>query len=477
MIKREGTNKNHFTELKMTSSYLLGDDDTICAQATAQGRGGVSVVRISGLQTIEIVRRIAAFLPKDMESHHVYFGGLKNFSKEKKGRFIDEVLITVFLNGKSYTGETLIEISCHGTPFIVKEIIDELLENGARLAKPGEFTYRAFINGKIDLVQAESVLNLIESQSIKSRQQSLQQLRGKLSKDINKIVEDMTSVLSIIEANIDFTTEDIQPLDVKQTLDVLKGTLNIIDSLILSYNVGKVLKEGYQVAIIGRPNVGKSSLLNSLIEKDRSIVSHISGTTRDIIEEQIIIKGCFVRLIDTAGLRETQGVVEKIGVQRAKQAILDADLLIFITDANKKSSKEVLVEDQKILKELPFIPLIKIKSKKDLNSDDFLLCKREIAISNKTGEGIENVKKAIGQLLEDSFEGSSVIIMQARQMECLKQASKSLKKGVLLLEKNESLELIALELQIGLKSLFILLGREFSDEVMNRVFREFCIGK
>ena len=461
----------------MTTSYLLGDDDTICGIATPQGRGGISVVRISGLKSIEIIRKTAPFLPKDLESHRVYFGALREKLKANVEHFIDEVLITVFLNGRSYTGETLIEISCHGNPLIVKEIMDILLANGARLAKPGEFTYRAFINGKIDLMQAESVLSLIESQAAKSRQHSLQQLRGKLSKDLNKLAEDLTSVLSLVEANIDFTTEDIKPLNAREVSNQLKNNLSFISSLICSYKAGKILKEGYQVVIIGRPNVGKSSLLNCLAEKDKSIVSHISGTTRDLIEEQIVINGCFVRLIDTAGLRKTKGVVEKIGVQRAKQAVLDADLLMFVTDVNKKSSKEVLLEDQKILKDLPSVPLIKIRSKKDLISDDCFLARKEIAISNKTGEGIEDVKKSIEQMLEETFEGKSVVIMQARQVECLNVLRESLKKGIVLLEAEESLELIALELQIGLNSLFALLGKEFNDEIMDRVFREFCIGK
>ena len=460
----------------MANSYLLGDKETICALATPQGRGGISVIRISGPQSVKIVRKIAPFLSKNLQSHKVYFGILRR-SQKKTDELIDEVLITVFLNDRSYTGETLIEISCHGSPLIVKEIIEALLENGARLAKPGEFTYRAFMNGKIDLVQAESVLNVIESQAVRSRQQSLQQLRGKLSKNLSKVAEDITSVLSIIEANIDFTTEDITLLDIKKVLKTLKSLLENIDSLVYSYKTGKMLKEGYQIAIVGRPNVGKSSLLNSLVEKDKSIVSHISGTTRDLIEEQMIINGCCVRLIDTAGLRDTKGIVEKIGVQRAKQAILDADLLIFVTDINEKSSKKDSLEDQNILKNLPSRPLMKVRSKKDLMTDKNKLSEGEISISNKTGEGIENVKKAIGQMLEDSFEDQSVVVMQARQIECLKTVQKALKKGVFLLEQNESLELIALELQIGLKALFTLLGRQFNDEIMDRVFSEFCIGK
>ncbi len=461
----------------MANSYLLGDSDTICALATPQGRGGISVVRISGPHSIEIVRKIARFLPNDLESHKAYFGALKVKSKKHVDKLIDEVLVTVFLNDRSYTGETLIEVSCHGSPLIVKEIIDALLEVGARLAKPGEFTYRAFINGKIDLVQAESVLSLIESQSVKSRQQSLQQLRGKLSKDLKKIADDLTLVLSLIEANIDFTTEDIKPLNVKEVLCTLKGILEVIDSLVCSYKAGRILKEGYQIAIIGRPNVGKSSLLNCLTEKDKSIVSYISGTTRDLIEEQIIINGCFVRLIDTAGLRETKGIVEKIGVQKAEKAILDADLLIFVTDINENSSKKFFMEDQRILKGLPSVSVIKVRSKKDLITNNASLFKEDIAISNKTGEGIEDIKRSIGQILEDTFEDRSVVIMQARQIECLKVLQENLKKSIFLLEKDESLELIALELQIGLKSLFTLLGKEFNDEVMDRVFAEFCIGK
>ena len=461
----------------MTKSYLLGDEDTICAVSTPQGRGGISVVRISGPNSIEIIRKIADFLPSDLESHKVYFGTLKIKSGNNINNLIDEVLVTVFLNERSYTGETLIEISCHGSPFIVKEIIGVLLENGSRLAGPGEFTYRAFINGKIDLVQAESILSLIESQAIKSKQQSLQQLRGKLSKDLNKIADDLTLVLSVIEANIDFTTEDIKPLNVKEVLCMLENMLDTISSLIFSYKAGKILKEGYQVAIIGRPNVGKSSLLNCLTEKDKSIVSHISGTTRDLVEEQIIINGCFIRLIDTAGLRETKGIVEKIGVQRAKEAISDADLLIFVTDISERSPKKVFIEDHRIFKGLPSVSVIKVRSKKDLITNNASLFKEDIAISNKTGEGIEDVRKAIGQRLEDTFEERSVVVMQMRQVECLRRAEESLKKSISLLKKDESLELIALELQIALKSLFTLFGKEFNDEIMDRVFSEFCIGK
>lgn len=457
------------------SSYLSGDNDTICALATPHGIGGISVIRISGPKTIEIIRKIAFFLPKKIESHKVYFSALKKGSQSN--HFIDEGLVTFFLGDRSYTGETASEISCHGNPIIVREIVNFLLEHGARLAQPGEFTYRAFINGKIDLVQAESVLSLIESQSKRSQQQSLQQLRGKLSQDLDQIADDLIYVLSVLEANIDFTTEDIGDLPVQDMLKRLKKRLLMVDVFINSYRAGKVLKEGYQVIIVGRPNVGKSSLLNALTEKDKAIVSHLPGTTRDLIEEHAVIEGVCVKLIDTAGLRKTKGVVEKIGVERAKQAILDADLLIVVTDATLKSSKTILHEDQRILKDLPSTPLIKVRSKKDLVKNHDFLPNGEIHISNKTGEGIENLKNAIGERLQGYFEGQSLVIMQARQFECLKMLQESLQKSIELLEKDESLELIALELQIGLKSLFRLLGKEFNDEVMDRVFKEFCIGK
>ena len=456
-------------------SYLSGDNDTICALATPYGVGGVSVIRVSGPKTIETIRKIAFFLPEKIESHKVYFGVLRKGTQSS--HFIDEGLVTFFLGHRSYTGETVSEISCHGNPIIVREIVNFLLDHGVRLAKPGEFTYRAFINGKIDLVQAESVLSLIESQSRRSKQQSIQQLRGKLSKDLNQIADDLIYVLSVLEANIDFTTEDVGALPVQDLLKRLKERLLMVDAFIVSYKTGKVLKEGYQVAIIGRPNVGKSSLLNTLTEKDKAIISHLPGTTRDLIEEQIVIEGFCVKLIDTAGLRKTRGVVEKIGVQKARQAILDADLLIFITDATLRSSKIILQEDQKILKDLPSIPLIKIRSKKDLIKDTDSLLKGEVPVSSKTGEGIEGLKRAIGERLKNYFEGRSLMIMQARQFECLKALQKSLQKSIHLLEQDESLELIALELQIGLKSLFNLLGKEFNDEIMDRVFKEFCIGK
>ncbi len=448
-------------------SYLEGDDDTIYALATPQGIGGISVVRISGPTAIENIKKIAPFLPQDIQSHKAYFGHLK-----KNAVIIDEVLVTVFLGGKSYTGENLVEVSCHGNPFIVRQIMDTLLNNGLRIARPGEFTYRAFMNNKMDLVQAESVLSLIEAQSQKSKQEALRQLKGHLSDQIKQITDDMTWVLSVLEASIDFTTEDIDVLPTEKILNNLKKMLNQVEALLSSYQGGKILKEGYQVAIAGRPNVGKSSLLNSLIEKDRSIVSPVSGTTRDLIEGEMLINGYLVRLIDTAGLREAKGTIEKIGVQRAKEAILNADLLIFVTDAYKSLQK-----DQTLLDSLPSLPLIKVISKKDLIKSKNDTLQEGIYISNKTREGLQDLKEAIVQKLEGQFKEASVMVMQVRHFEALKVVQKSLQTGLRLFIQNESLEFIALELQIGLKSLFAILGKEFNDEVMDKVFKEFCIGK
>lgn len=461
------------------------DMDTICALATPHGVGGISVVRVSGQNAMQATRQIAPFLPKTLESHRAYFGVLKKTPKDKRtGKvlsedFIDEGLITVFLGKKSYTGEPLAEISCHGNPLIVKEIIDFLRQNGVRLAKPGEFTYRAFMNGKIDLLQAESVLSLIQAQSERSKNQSLKQLRGYLSRKLSNVADDLTKVLSIIEASIDFTTEDIDVLPHKDMLDILEKRLIELEELLSTYKSGKILKEGYQVAIIGRPNVGKSSLLNTLVRKDRAIVSSLAGTTRDVVEGDMILNGCCIKLFDTAGLRQARGSIEKIGVERAKQVILEADLLIFVTDVKKDLSKKAYQEDLRILQDLPSVPVVKVKNKKDLlkTNEKAALSKEENQVSTLTGEGIEDLKTCLSQELQGEFKESPLMILQERQFETLEQAKVGFVGGIRLLKASESLELVALELQIALKALFEVLGRQFNDDVMDRVFKDFCIGK
>lgn len=454
-------------------SFYLNDDDTICALATPNGIGGISVIRVSGTKAIEATRKLAPFLPQNLESHKAYFGAFQDALSD----VVDEGLITVFLDGRSYTGELVCEISCHGNPLIVKEILDFLLQNKIRLAQPGEFTLRAFMNGKIDLVQAESVLSLIQASSRKSKSQALKQLKGHLSQELSKITDDLIKVLSILEASIDFTTEDIDVLPVEDILIILKKTLLQTEKLLSSYQGGKILKEGYQVAIIGRANVGKSSLLNALMETDKAIVSPFAGTTRDIVEGEIILNGCCIKLIDTAGLRLARGVVEKIGVERARQAISDADLLIFLTDVKKGSPYKILNEDQNILSSLPSKPIIKVRSKKDLWKEEAVLFKGELPISSHTREGMENLKTELSKKLESELQESPLMILQLRQFESLKVVKEGLLKGIKLLKKDESLELIALELQVALKALFEILGKEFNDEIMDRVFKEFCIGK
>ena len=453
---------------------MFRDSDTICALATPHGIGGISVIRVSGQKAVESVRKLAPFLPQTLESHKSYFGAFR-----KNTDLIDEGLVAVFLKGRSYTGESLLEISCHGNPLIVREIIDFLMEQGVRLAQPGEFTYRAFMNGKIDLVQAESVLSLIQAQSQKSKQQSLKQLRGHLSQQLSKMTDDLIRVLSVLEAGIDFTTEDIDVLSIPDMLKTLGSILDRIEKLLSTYRSGKILREGYQVALVGRVNVGKSSLLNALLEKDRAIVSTQAGTTRDVIEGELLLKGCCIQLIDTAGLRKAKGEVEKIGVERARQAILDADLLVFITDLKADAPAELLQQDQQILKQFPDVPVIQVRSKKDLfgEGDAPTLSKDEVFLSSQTGEGLEDLKGRLLYKLEAEFRESPLMILQARQFESLRIVKEGLLKGMALLKKDESLELIALELQIALKALFEILGKEFNDEIMDRVFKDFCIGK
>lgn len=320
---------------------LERDKDTICAIATSAGAGAIALIRVSGEHSATVVRKIAVFLPQNLESHKIYYGYLSNPTTLDK---IDEVLISYFAQGQSFTGETSFEISCHGSQIIAQQIIEQLLTSGARLAERGEFTYRAFSSGRIDLVQAEGVLSVIESQSALGARVALRQLQGELSNKLHIIEDDLTWCLSRLEANLDFSSEFIEFASADEILQRVRQSLQIIRTLLLSYKKGRSLRNGIKISLVGAPNVGKSSLLNCLAQFERAIVSPIEGTTRDVIEIDINIDGQRVIIADTAGLRSTEDQIEALGVAKTIQTISNADLILYVADATRPDTHSLPTE-------------------------------------------------------------------------------------------------------------------------------------
>ncbi len=471
------------------------DLDTICAVSTPSGIGGISVIRVSGPIAYSVTRALCGFLPERGESHRAYFGTLKSLKTGTDGDAIDEVVVTYFQKGRSFTGEETTEISCHGSPSIARQILEELFLAGARAADRGEFTYRAFMNGRMDLVQAESVLSLIESQSRQSSQQALRQLQGHLSKQLEKIENDLIWCLAHIEASIDFSTEGLEVVEENVLLDKVLGLQKQIEKLVQSFQTGRILKDGFQLVLTGIPNVGKSSLLNLLVEDDRAIVTDVPGTTRDLIEASFMAKGYKVNVVDTAGLRQSQDQVEKIGIERSYQAQKAADGIFFVFDSSKPLSDAEIKE----LSALDMSRTYLIGNKKDsgletvekrienlqkqLNSVQKLqgfssLPKDKIqivsAFDKTDGDRLKEI--LVQNLGESQFEDQAVI-SQARHFENLSQAQENMIEAYGLVKSGASPELTALSMKEALLRVQETIGKRFDDQIMDRVFKEFCIGK
>lgn len=476
------------------SLNFFDDESTICAQATPAGRSGVAVVRLSGKDSFSVLSKIAPKLTKKPESHRIY---LTKLYEIESGDKIDEVLISYFGHGKSYTGEQSLEISSHGNPVIVSRILNELVQAGARMAGPGEFTYRAFTNAKIDLVQAESVLNLIEANSARSAKLSLKQLEGELSTEIGGIEDKLVYLLANFEASIDFTEEDIEIVDYTASSEMCAKLLKRVEELINSYKSGKLIKDGLQVALVGAPNAGKSSLLNALLKQDKAIVSDMPGTTRDVIEATIQMDGLSIHLYDTAGIRDTSDKIEKLGIQKSEQAIDEADHVICLVDPTEDNldgvrafvdklpsknstlaiSKTDLVSCKNIesvkkeLMDLDIESLQGVQSPKDLQEGALLLC------SSVSEKGLESIRALLKFLVGQYHFEDTGVIQQARHFELLGQVHESLAKGLELINNRDSVDFISFELHNAIHKLHEVLGKRFDDEVMDRVFKEFCIGK
>lgn len=460
------------------------NQDTICALATANGIGAIGIIRVSGNQSFEIVNKI--FEGKNLEkvdSHTVHYGFIKD-----EDETIDEVMISVFHAPKTFTTENSVEISFHGSPYIGKKILEALIKNGARMAKAGEFTMRAFMNGRIDLSQAESIADLIASENEASRKVALNQLKGGISNEISFLRNDLLNFTSLIELELDFAEEDVEFADRTALKSLLYKIEDKLNSLIESFQYGNAIKNGTAVAIIGKPNAGKSTLLNALLKEERAIVSNIAGTTRDTIEEILHIKGHAFRLIDTAGLRETADEIEAIGVKKAKEKVENAEILVYLADAGT----EDFSEDIQIIKSLlrDDLKLIICATKIDevvpthyekleqifrnnISTDfDF------IKISAVENQNIQDLKNELSSYVEHlKSEEGNVVITNQRHYEALRKSLNSVKQVDEAVTSQITTELLAYELRNALEHLGEISGEFTNDEVLGNIFSKFCIGK
>ena len=464
------------------------DKDTICALATSPGQGALSLIRLSGEKAFEVAKKCCLFLPEKIESHRIYFGF---FSEPDSKKVLDEVLVFCFKKGRSFTGEESVEISCHGGTFISSLILEALGKAGARLAEKGEFSYRSFMNGKMDLVQVESILALIESRSPKAHTQAIRGLKGKLSEYLKSLERKLLKILSHLEASIDFSHQEIEPFSTRQTEELLEEIRNDINKAVESFQQGRIDKEGFSIILIGAPNAGKSSLFNYLVQEDRAIVTEYPGTTRDILQARFLFQQREFHLKDTAGFRKDPEPIEQKGIKKVSEELVHSDLCLFLIDSSVALTKNLLFGLDKMNPSKTIIAFSKsdqlsvskrqafLKRLEDLGGvlvSPFLNRKNKtLYLSSHTGEGIKELKK----IFYDSsnlFVGD-IFLSSVRQVEALEKVNKFLLQAEKLLKEQASPELTAFELQSALYILYELLGKEYNEEVIEEIFKEFCLGK
>ena len=451
---------------------MLDNEDTIVALATPVGVGAISVVRISGPYSISSVDSIFTGKKKltDVDSHSIHYGTI-GFDQD----IIDDVLVSVFRKPNSYTGEDSIEISTHGSPLITQKIIELLIKmDGVRIAEPGEFTKRAFLNNRIDLSQAEAVLDIINAKTDASLRGSRNQLNGILSDKVKALREMLINTSSFIELELDFAEEDIELIDNSELIRRIDKIVNEMDVLLSTYSFGRVLRDGVNVAIVGQPNVGKSSLLNYILKESRAIVSEIPGTTRDIIREDVTIDGILFKLYDTAGIRTSEDEIEKEGVIRSRNAVKNSDLILFMSDVNLLFTEDLYNELLGLNKSEHIIKVLnKIDLKKDENAG------ADVLISAKTGEGIntlfESMKNRVFQ--NSDYSEQSAIVSNIRHYNCLKKAKESLINAKKSATEKMSGEFISVDLRTAENNLAEIIGLVTTDDILNNIFSRFCVGK
>ena len=455
------------------------NQETIVALATPNGLGAISVIRISGLNAISITEKL--FKPKgnkklsNQKSHTVHLGHLI-----RNGHELDEVLVTLFKGPHSYTGENTIEISCHGSTYIQQEIIDLFIENGIRVANPGEFTLRAFINGKMDLNQAEAVADLIASENEGSHKLAMEQMKNGFSNDLKKLRAELLHFSSMIELELDFSQEDVE---FAERSEFKKLTIKIqyeLEKLIDSFKSGNVLKNGISVAIAGKPNAGKSSLLNTLLNEDKAIVSDIPGTTRDSIEDSLVIDGINFRFTDTAGLRETKDVIESKGIEKTKEKINSARILIYLFDSNDTSFKEINSDLESFKRE--DLSILLVRNKVDLkNTNQILINELEkfeiIEISANNADSVNLLKKRLINEINILNPYTDTVISNSRHYEALMNALKAIEEVNIGLKNDVSGDLLSVDIRKSIEHLAEITGEITNDDVLGNIFANFCIGK
>lgn len=445
---------------------------TIAAISTPAGVGGISIVRMSGEEALSILKKV--FQTKNIEdfpSHTMKYGHIID---EHQNR-LDEVLVSYFQAPKTYTGEDICEINCHGGNLVTRQILDLLLRKGATLAEPGEFTKRAFLNGKMDLSQAEAVIDVIHSKSKKEKNASMHQLEGVLGRKIRAIKKKFIDLLVDMEANIDYPEYDIEEVSRQKIEKVLEENKQELQKLEESFEDGKILKNGVNTVIIGKPNVGKSSLLNVLLKEERAIVTEIPGTTRDTIEEYITIKGVPLKIIDTAGIRETTDKVEEIGVEKSMKALENAELVLLLLDATKELDAEDRALLEKVKNKKHFILINKI----DLDNRINLVDENVIAISAKTLEGIEQLESKIEEMFQrnEVETNDEIIVTNMRHQELIRKAREQIENIQTALLAGIPVDMISIELQNAVQYLGEITGESVSEDVVAGIFAKFCVGK
>ncbi len=450
-------------------------DDTICAISTSLSIGAISIVRVSGKEAIQIVNSI--FEGKDLskvDSHTIHYGYIK-----ENNEIIDEVLVSVMRSPKTFTREDVVEINCHGGIATTNKILELLLTKGCRLAEPGEFTKRAFLNGRIDLMEAEAVMDLINGKTEEARRIAISELKGRGSKLISNLRSDLVKIISNIEVNIDYPEyNDIYEItvnDIKEKIDFFNDKLN---NIVKEYENVKILKDGINTVIVGRPNVGKSSILNRLLNDNKAIVTDIPGTTRDIVEGSISFDGILLNIVDTAGIRDTNDVVEKIGVEKSLSKIDEADLVLIVLNNHEELTKE----DMDIINKTKDKPSIIVINKIDLDTKIDLneLKNREIVFTNTLdNDGIDSLKEKISEMfkLEEIKQKDVNYITNARQIAKIKECIKLVKDVKVALNNNETLDIIEIDLKEIWNILGEIIGESYSEELLDQLFSKFCVGK
>jgi tRNA modification GTPase len=467
---------------------MLRINDTICAPATS-GKGAIAIIRLSGSECLAICEKV--FFPanrnikiSEQKGYTVLYGEIID-----EGEIIDDVLISIFRSPHSYTGEDSVEISCHGSPYIQQKIIELFINNGASSARPGEFTQRAFLNGRIDLSQAEAVADLIAAESKMTHRIAINQMRGAFSDEISILRAELLHFSSLIELELDFGEEDVVFADRLELKEIVQKVISIATSLASSFSVGNIIKNGVPVVIVGNPNTGKSTLLNALLKEEKAIVSEIPGTTRDVIEDTIIIDGVQYRFIDTAGLRDTGDIVESLGIKKTYERISQASVILLITDINEgpglisdvvyKIRQQIRGKEKKVIVLVNKIDtcnedrLIDIQNEITLEGNEELLF-----ISAKKGTGLDELRNMLGKMIEkESLLSDHVIITNVRHYESLTRVSESLARVVEGLNSGLQSDLIAIDIRHAIHYLGEITGEITSDEILENIFRNFCIGK